>query len=397
MMMRSISNVGRNARRPAGEARPLAAKVFGLLTLGVLALGACGDLEPVTPFEPITDGSKLYGSLALNHRAINLTLTAPYDTIRLTATPRNLLGEPMEGLPAPTFRSLDTVSVKVTADGLVQARRVTAGVQVIAEIVTGDNIRHADTAIVKVVDTPAPPQLGSLEIVFSDPEQAKWPMTTGEMGILADAYFSFGGLPSPGARTVTVDVRDVANAPIPGLEIDYVSLNPDKVQVNRRTGAVEKVLGPPGEQATIVARTTAYGVTKADTAMITVQGPMSHAFLIAEAAGNRMWSHHEVIVRPGAVVSWYYVANPAANPYNVIFSDPTGAEEVTELCTALGLFMPYMCTTGNIAFSGTTQASFRRFNQPGVYDFTVPEHGVTGRVRVIADDDPIWDTARSGR
>lgn len=393
MMTRSISMRIRNAERPERGVRLLAGRLVGALAICSLALAGCDDFQTATTFEPVRDGSNLYGALTLDHRAVNLSTVAPYDTIRLTATPRNLRGEPMTGMPAPTFRSSDTMSVWVTQEGLVQARRATAGVQIIAELATGDNIRHADTTIVKVTEIASPPELASLEITFASPEDALWPMTTGEFGVLGGVYFTLAGLPVPGSRVISTSARDGMGNPINGLEIDFVSLSPT-VFVNRRNGAVENVIGPPGEEATIVARTTAYGITRADTATITVAGPMVNTFLISEAEGQRGWMNSEVVVRPGGVVTWYYVSLDGT-PFDVIFEDTTNIEPVPELCAVLGAFMPHFCGAGNISISGVTEAHLRRFPQPGIYEFTAPKIGWQGRVRVVADDDPFWDNARN--
>lgn len=395
--MRSMTTIGQSATRP--ECCPWRDRVRGLgvLTLTMLAFGGCGDLQPAAIFEPETDGFNLFGSITLDHRAVNLTTASPHDAIQLTATPRNLHGEPMQGLPAPTYRSTDTVSVAVAPDGRVQARRATSGVRVIAELVTADNIRHADTAYVRVTSNGTPPDLASLEITPASPEAAEWPMSTGDFGGVSSVYFSIAGMPSPAARAISAIARDGAGNPVSGLEIDYISLNPNKALVNRRTGAVEKVVGPPGEQVPVVARTTAFGVTRADTATVTLVGPVLHAFLILDLSGVRTWSHTEVVIRPGGVVSWYYATN-GGTPLDITLADTTGVETVTELCTALGAAMPHFCETGDtIRIPGTaTVAYYRRFNDAGVYEFETND-GIQGRVRVVEDDDPMWDGARSGQ
>src|SRR5689334_3667472 len=83
--------------------------VPGLLLLG---LAGCGGLEPVAPYNGIiTDPANFFQSLTLNYRAIVLSTAPGHNTFQLTATPRNALGQPMEGLPTPTFRASDTNSV----------------------------------------------------------------------------------------------------------------------------------------------------------------------------------------------------------------------------------------------------------------------------------------------
>jgi len=399
MMTRYMSLMSNGLELPPVGASSKWSRYLGVLTLCTLMLAGCGEVRRATPFEPVTDGTKLFGALTLDHRAINLSTTAPYDTIRLTAIPRNMRGEPLEGLPAPTFRSADTVSVWVTEDGLVQARRATSGVAVIAELVTGDNVRHADTAIVKVTAAATPPQLASFEITFDTPELAEWPMTS-ESGQLVEFLFLLAGLPSPAARMVTVTARDDMGNPVAGLEIDYVSLDPDKVVLDRRTGVVEKVIGPPGE-ARVLARTTLYGTEFADTATVTILGPAVQTYLIqAGLDGSPMWHFTDLIIRPGGYVAWYYTF-AGEPPLGVTFEDTTGIEASPELCATLGVVMaPHLCEGGDIApYQGATAvwegARIRQFNQPGIYEFDTT-HGVRGRVRVVADDDPVWDTMRGG-
>lgn len=221
-------------------------------------------------------------------------------------------------------------------------------------------------------------------------------MSTGDFGSVASVYFSIGGLPSPAARAISVIALDGAGNPVPGLEIDYASLDPNKLVINRRTGRVEKVVGPPGEQIPVVVRTTAYGVTRTDTATVSVIGPVIHAFLIIDLSGTRTWSHTEVVIRPGGVVSWYYVTT-GGTPLGITFKDTTGVETVSELCAALGAAMPHFCETGDtISIPGTaSEAHYRRFAEPGVYEFETTD-GIQGRVRVVEDDDPYWDAARGG-
>src|SRR6188472_1020921 len=155
------------SRRPSRFRAHSRAPVLRLL-LG-LALAGCSGLEPVPTYEPVTDPAQLYMRLVLSHRAINLSTVAPANTLQLTATPLDASGQPMAGLPVPSFRSSDTTSVWVTPEGLLQARGPATGVTVIADLVAPGNIRHADTAMVNVnATTDPPPVLASLVL---DPVQ----------------------------------------------------------------------------------------------------------------------------------------------------------------------------------------------------------------------------------
>ena len=84
---------------------------FGVLAAA--ALPGCGELQPVAGYDPIIDPAQLYTSLTLNYGAVNLSTAPGYDTVRLVATPRNVLGMPMTVAASPTFTSCDTASVKV--------------------------------------------------------------------------------------------------------------------------------------------------------------------------------------------------------------------------------------------------------------------------------------------
>src|SRR5262249_16727058 len=113
---------------------------------------ACSNFEPVATHEQISDPTPVYMRLTLDHGAVNLSPAPSYNTVQLTATPRNTLGDPMAGLPAPTFSSSDTTIVRVTPEGLVTAVQPGADVAVIAELTIPGPIRHADTVMINVTD-----------------------------------------------------------------------------------------------------------------------------------------------------------------------------------------------------------------------------------------------------
>src|SRR5690625_4358130 len=92
MMSTSNSTDSMAPARPRGRSL-IAVGAMMLTAVGMGMLAACADITAPEIFEPETDAAKLYGSLTLDNRAINLSTAAPYDTIRITATPRNMLGE----------------------------------------------------------------------------------------------------------------------------------------------------------------------------------------------------------------------------------------------------------------------------------------------------------------
>jgi hypothetical protein len=365
----------------------------GAAALAILALGGCSGLEPVEPFAPITDPAALFMALTLDHGAVNLSVAPPYDTDQLTATPRDAKGDPFIGLPAPTFRSTDTTKVWVTPEGVLQARAAGLNVRVIAELRTSDNILHADTAIVNVTSDPAPRLLDTLSIQPPSPEDAIWsmniPLSASQGNILLSQV---GLILRASLKTRTVDAN---GDPVTGLVIEYEALDPEMVRVHPNFG-LQSVFRP-GE-AVIVARTRAYGVTRADTAHYTITTPAVNGVLI-KAGANGAPSVAEplvVTVRPGGYVFWRNFIQPTATPLSVTFDDPANVEPIAELCAAHGASYPDFCSSGDIApFMTTTGNIFaaievnrgRYFPVPGVYPFRIEPLGVTGRV-IVSDELP---------
>ncbi len=300
---------------------------FGCLLAAALASG-CGDLEPVAPYSPVTDPAQLFMALELDHAAVNLATFDGYRELQLTATPLDALGRPLSGLPAPTYRSSDTTRVFVTQDGLLQARRSASNVQVIAEIVAPGNIRQADTIFVNVRQTSvAPPVLDVLTLQPESPEDAVLGMV-GFTGFLGIAQFL-----QAGGRNYVLQPRvralDAAGAPISSLVFEYESLTPDVLSVSSRLGIQGwGNLLQPGE-ASVVVRTTAYGVTKVDTAHFTVTNPVIHGAIVEPGpAGEPIARPRTIVVRPGGYV---FFTNNWTDSISVTFDDPDAAGQIPEL------------------------------------------------------------------
>lgn len=360
----------------------------------VLGLAGCNELQPITPFEMTTDPARLYASLTLDHGAVNLSTAPPHNTLRLTATPRNGYGDPIEGLPAPTFRSTDTTRVWVSADGTLEARQQAAGIAVIAELTTVENIHHADTVFVNVTTNPAPPALATLTIAPESPEAAFWPMFPTATFDAWALLWIFGIVEVPG---VTARALDDAGNPIPDLAIQYESLDPHIARVDPRTGSTfigSGLLPIPGlsrpGQASIVARTTAYGVTMADTAVYTVTLPAVQGIgVVADSTRPPALAPAEVRVLADGFVAWINLTDTRVE---VTFDDATNVAEATVLCMYFG---PDFCGGGDIpAFDGAPTLDsldtirYRHFPVPGTYTYRVRGEGVDlrGRVVVVANE-----------
>lgn len=389
------------------------AKVFaGAARLGAVAtalvwLAGCSQVEPIAPLDPITEAARLFLRLTVDHPAVNLstsTTSAAYNTLQLTATAWNAEGGPMPELPAPAFRLVtdgDSTMVTVTAGGLVTALGETTdnGVLVIGELAVG-NVRHADTAVVKVTAAATPPVLTAFSIDPISPAAAVRyiPSPTGTATVIALAI-SAGLIHND---VITPQALDAQGGLIAGLAIDYGSLDPVIAAVNRRTGTVTPL---QEGAAKIVARTTAYGITKEDTATFIVQPPFAGSFTGGfDKIGRPGFSGAgldtilpTITIVAGGIISWLSITE---EPIDVTFDDPTSVAAVPmAVCDAAiqlisGLFTTDFCADGgNIAsFVGSESGlspdglfaiRWRRFPVAGIYPFRSTLIGATGRVVVV--------------
>jgi len=377
--------------RPTRPARRRAAELACLGGL-ILALAGCDDLQPTATYEMITDPARIYASITLDHRAVTMALTPPYNTAKLTATVRNGKGEPMSGMPAPTFRSSDSTRVWVSPTGELEARSTGGGILIIAEMTSPENIYHADTAIVNVTALANPPQLTTFRIDRENVDPLAW-------GLLAsnsvEPWFIlalFGVIPFP---EVTVQALDQNGVPITGLSIDYRSLRPEVAVVDRVSGQVTSGgfipipgLLKPGK-VEIVASTLSYGVAKADTAEFAVTYPaVQGVYVELGPDGVPRLSPDEVIVVKNGFVGW---VNSITDAVEIVFDNPAQVGEATVVCMIFG---PDFCGGGDIApFTGTPilegpeTLRYRHFPTAGTYTFRVKGAGIDlpGRVVVIEE------------
>lgn len=349
-------------------------RVSSVLVPVVLIVGGCSGDAAVAP-PPVTDVSRMYWALTLDHHAVTLSLVAPYDTIRLTATPRNAAGESLSELPAPTFTSTDLERVQVDADGLVHARKVGSQVKVVASLAYG-NILHADTVVITVTNTATPPVLGSLSIDPADKtpaDSAKIPVNT--------------------TKTLTAITKNTAGTTISGLAVYYASLDPTVATIDRSSGLITPHrVG----RVTLIAAATAYGVTKVDTVPFTIthasQVPTQIA-LQPGANGQATWGFtvSRITITKGGVV--LFINLPATNPtIDVMFDDPTNVAAASQFCVPPAI--THGCGTGNIeAFGGNPAAAgpannnrARSFPVPGTYQFYSTILGTGGTITVVDDD-----------
>jgi len=373
--------------------------VAGLVAGG---LSGCSGLEPVARYEPITDPTQLYTSLVLNHRAITLSTVPGYDTFQLTATPLDASGAPVTELSAPTFTSSDTTNLWVTPTGQLQARGAATGVTVIASLAASGNVRHADTAMVNVNVTADPPPVLA-KISIDPPDSAIRPLniTYGdELAVSVPPFDEYSW--EWGLSAITEDAGGNA---IPGLSIEYASLDPKIVPVPYHWEGTIRTYHPG--PARLVARAMAYGMMLADTVTYTVTWPIVQTIRIRADAGqasSSLLSANDVWLAPYGVVVWL---NYLPDSVDVTFDDPTNvALPPAVICSRLNLFTGIFgtgehCGTGSFvmresASKGSVPGGYeaywttqvRQFPVPGVYRYHSERAGFAGRIIVTNDPDP---------
>ncbi|HEU4642100.1 MAG TPA: Ig-like domain-containing protein [Gemmatimonadaceae bacterium] len=332
------------------------------LTSLAAALG-CGS-DPAAP-TPAQEGSHLYWALALDQHAINLSTVAPYDTVRITATPLGSTGEPLPDAAAPTYRSGDPERLQVTADGVLHAIGSGAAIPVIAELTMG-NIKHTDTALVDITTDSAPPMLGSFSIHPLAGDSAIW-----EANRLED--FPLRG-------PVMITPHDADGNPITGIGVYFASSDTTVATIDRQTGELNGLR--PG-QITITASTTAYGVVRADTLPFTITMPTVMAIFAVPT--NPDAPDADIVFQPKSVTiaagGTVLFARGIFSAIEITFDDTTNVAEDHLFC---------YCGSGNIStFGGDTLDPFangvraRSFPVPGTYVFHTSElGGATGSVVV---------------
>jgi hypothetical protein len=332
--------------------------IFALVALG------CASDATVSP-SPAVDDSHMYWALTLDHRAVTLSTAPGYDTIRLTATPRNVAGQPLSDFPAPVYTSLDLEHVQVDADGLVHAIASGSALAVVASL-TQDNHTHSDTVLINVTEDAPPPVL---------------------------ATFSIHPLPGDSAKTST-DVQkslqarteDASGTPIEGLSVDYKTSDPTTAAIDRSTGVIQPIR--PGH-VVVVATATAYGITKRDTLNFTIGYPITLLLSVAlqqSSSGQQVAAFvpNHLVMGTGGVV---LIFNPTTVATDITFDDPTNVAQADDYCGFLVAF----CGTGNIEPfasnpddpSSTSGNRARRFPVPGTYRYHSTIFGTTGSIDII--------------
>ena len=103
-----------------------------LLSVGGLLLGCSGSGDTTDPVS--LSPTQAFWAVQLDKHAVNLALTPPYDTVRLTAHILNAAGSPLAGVTGQVHYSFPDSSVTVDSTGLLHAHYVTNATYVDASV-----------------------------------------------------------------------------------------------------------------------------------------------------------------------------------------------------------------------------------------------------------------------
>jgi hypothetical protein len=339
---------------------------FGIGALLVLSAVGCAGDPTVTP-PPVQDPTTLYWQLTLNVRAATLSTVAPYDTIRVEATPRTISGTPISNLIKPTYTSTDLDRAFVDSTGLVHAVGEGDQVYIVASL-EENNTLHADTLVLNITGEATPPVMASFTI---------------QPGVGDSAKVAAGS-----GVTLTPGAADAEGNPISDVAVYFTSSDKTVATIDRITGVLTPNI--PGT-LTIYATTTVYGVTKSDTLPYVIGHPIVLPMEIqsqTNANGQvvNVFVPNNVVLGPGASILF---GNATLLPTDVTFDDPTNVAQADQYC----VFFETLCGTGNIDAwardptddSGVTGLRARSFPVPGTYTFHSTIFGSTGTI-VIADE-----------
>jgi hypothetical protein len=354
------------------------------LTAAVLIEG-CGSDAVVSP---VNGSATAFWALQLERSAVTMALAAPYDTLRLVATPRTASGAPIDNLPAVTFSTTNVNTVEVDSAGLLRAVGLTPGTKIIASL-TADGVTHADTATVAVTPDPGALLITSFSIQPVPPDSAR---------------MALGGTLLEPNRTLTPIVTDAGGNQVFDLPIRYATLDETTAIIDRWGGAITGVsLG----YVPLVATMTAYGRSFADTVQyriglpaytkVHIHGPL-YAYVRYEVGS---FDPDSVTVGTGAVIEWEDAGRLPGTASDITFDAAQAAalDSVPEQfscvnyatdCDGTGNVAPFGPAandpTGELFWQNFSRA--RRFTLPGVYRYTNTISGTHGVVVVVDETAP---------
>lgn len=270
----------------------------------LVSLGCASDTTGPVP----VDSAHGYWQLMLNHHAITMALTPPYDTLQLTATLSTATGTLLNDSGVTTWTTSDT-SVQVSSTGLVTAIAQATEVTLTARHTIG-TITNTDTAIINVNDTVSVPQFAALSL---QPNTA--PLDTVRRDLFGAWIFTASALDPTGTLIPNVVFRVMSATPTV-----LSTFSPDYIQ-----GSTGYYFKQRAGHARMVAEATVYGVRRVDTLPVTVGWWRNILVDVRPTvpAGNRtvvgVFAPQEDTVAAGGTVIWQNTL--PGLPIDILFED----------------------------------------------------------------------------
>jgi hypothetical protein len=337
-----------------------------------IAVTACSDYGVVAPTK---NTENFYGQLKADHRAVVLSMEAPYNSIQVTATPYNIHGReiPIDTLTDythVTWESADTSVVGVSQTGVLTAKKVATRVNVYVTMAVGE-ITHRDTIWVGVTPT-ASSALDSL--VLFVPSQKN--------------VVAVGGTLALSVRARLMDGQIMANVPV-SYSVSNRWLATFKSAVGLLYGLV------PDDSVYVHATTTVYGVTRRDSIFLYTGWPLrfaTRAFSLDAVLGNRNILYvpriTEIQGAPGSTFVWQNVSGITPKNSTGFVASGMKIDVIFDRPELAGAYVPNG-PSGNILQLpyDTTRVDgpyvqFRKFTEPGDHYYTVEPFGVRGKVTI---------------
>lgn len=346
-------------------------------------ISCTGDTTGPAPIDP----ARLYNRLSLNQHAITMALTAPYDTLQLTATPQAATGAALADSGVTTWTTTDT-SVAVSPTGLLTAVAPTAGATIVASHTIG-MVTRTDTAYVNVNDTTSIPRLATLTL---HPDTT--PFGFPSYDLFRTIHFTTAALDSRGDTIPNVVFRVLTTAP-------FLVSSTGRWQTQGRIGPYRAAgVG----HVLLTTEATVYGVRKVDSLLFTIGWP-PHVLVGVHTltpAGSRTpigtFVPQDDTVAVGGDVAWENEL--PGQSIDIVFDDPTAAQAVDSasfldgFAFIVGLVVPAQgggnipafapLDTGSLRGQDGLGVRARRFPTAGTYRYHSVLYGTTGVVHVLS-------------
>lgn len=334
----------------------LSFRLLAVTLLGCCLVSCSGDTTGPTPTAP-----QPFWMLQFNQHAVNMALTAPYDTIQLTATARNVVGAPLAGASAATYTASDS-SVTVSPTGLVTAHYTTALTFVVATL-QYQNVTLQDTVKIQVTATAPSFPLATFTIHPAVGDSAKRSVD----------WFLVSDLVLP--VYATDQGRDtVCNASGCPLLVYFTSSDPIRAPISSSGDITSSYPELQTGGVTFYATTVAYGVVWRDSLPFVIGNPTIFEFVNVNVSASPTsamrvlsFSPSTVTVGVGGNVTW--ANNYVGDSVDVVFDDSLAVDSANSTYypwpnSGSGNIAPFAATT-----PGQTTLAVRSFPTAGTFHY----------------------------